>query len=157
MLKKLVEVVDPNIEVQTQLLGVAVTVGRELESLDSRLKTQEIKKLLHGKDGMRGKKGEDGKDGKDGKDGLSIAGKDGKDGKNGQDGKDGISVSDASVAADGHLVFTLSNGNEIDAGELPEVGKLSQVLSRQLANPQIFVGTVAPASPNVGDLWYDIT
>ena len=72
--------------------------------------------LIEGPQGKPGKDGKDGKDGLDGRDGRD--GVDGKDGIDGKDGVDGISVVDASVDVDGHLTITLSNGDEIDAGDL---------------------------------------
>lgn len=69
-----------------------------------------------GDTGERGLNGQDGKDGKDGRDG-----KDGKDGIEGRDGKDGVSVHTAYLAADGDLVFTMSDGSEI-AVNLPVLG-----------------------------------
>jgi hypothetical protein len=80
--------------------------------------------------GEQGPQGPAGKDGKDGKDGLNGRdGVDGKDGKDGVDGKDGISVVDASVDFDGSLVITLSDGNQIDAGQIfsPEVAQNIQI------------------------------
>lgn len=80
---------------------------------------------------LEGPPGKDGKDGKDGVDGATgpqgergpmgpagPAGKDGTDGKDGKDGEDGVSVVDARMDVDNHLVLVLSNGNEIDAGEI---------------------------------------
>lgn len=72
--------------------------------------------MIEGKQGSQGEKGQDGKDGKDGKDGRD--GYDGKDGLNGKDGVDGISVSDARIDFDGSLVIVLSDGREINAGEV---------------------------------------
>lgn len=72
--------------------------------------------MIEGKQGPQGEKGQDGKDGKDGKDGRD--GYDGKDGLNGKDGADGISVSDARIDFDGSLVIVLSDGREINAGEV---------------------------------------
>lgn len=60
--------------------------------------------------GLDGKQGRDGYQGKDGKAGV--------DGKDGLDGKDGISIVDAKVEFDGHLVIYLSDGTEIDAGQV---------------------------------------
>lgn len=78
-----------------------------------------------GKDGVAGQDGRNGKDGKDGKDGArgldgfqGRDGKDGVDGRDGRDGKDGVSVQDAYLAADGSLVICLSDGREIDVGNL---------------------------------------
>jgi len=66
--------------------------------------------------GDKGDRGLDGRQGIDGKNGKD--GRDGKDGRNGIDGKDGISVSDAKIDFDGSLVITLSNGKEINVGEV---------------------------------------
>lgn len=77
-----------------------------------------------GPQGPAGKDGKDGLNGRDGKDGI-----DGKDGKDGIDGKDGVSVVDATVDFDGSLVITLSDGNQIDAGQIfsPEVAQNIQI------------------------------
>ena len=70
------------------------------------------------KDGTAGRDGKDGKPGRDGKDGISIKGDRGLDGKPGQDGQDGVSVVDAKIDFDGSLTITLSNGRQINAGEV---------------------------------------
>jgi len=67
-----------------------------------------------GKRGEKGNKGDKGDPGKDGKDGV---------GKIGPAGKQGVSVVDAEIAVDDHLVMKLSNGDIIDAGELPKAEK----------------------------------
>lgn len=72
--------------------------------------------LKDGKDGLQGPKGEKGDRGFDGVNGKD--GRDGKDGKDGLDGSDGIGVSDAHIDFDGALVITLTNGREINAGEV---------------------------------------
>jgi len=69
-----------------------------------------------GKDG-KDAVAKDGKDGKAGKQGLR--GLPGKDGTDGSAGVDGISVEDARIDFDHHLVLILSDGTELDAGELP--------------------------------------
>lgn len=69
-----------------------------------------------GEDGDRGPQGPQGPEGKKGKDG-----KDGTDGEPGRDGADGVSVVDVSIDVDRHLVVTLSNGNELDAGSLEDI------------------------------------
>lgn len=69
--------------------------------------------------GEQGPQGPAGRDGKDGRDGINGRdGKDGRDGADGVDGKDGVSVVDATVDFDGSLVITLSDGNQIDAGQI---------------------------------------
>lgn len=72
--------------------------------------------------GDQGPKGEQGDRGFDGAPGLD--GRDGKDGKDGAEGKDGVSVVKAEIAFDGSLVLYLSNGDQIDCGEVtPEKSK----------------------------------
>lgn len=66
-----------------------------------------------GEKGPKGNKGDTGPAGKDGKNGV-----DGKDGADGVDGKDGVGVEDANVDFDGHLVFKMTDGTEIDAGSV---------------------------------------
>ena len=100
---------------------------------------QEVKDKLKGEKGDRGEQGPQGlqgpsgRDGRDGRNGLDgrngVDGRNGKDGINGKDGKDGVSIIDASIAADGSLVVTLSNGNEIDCGKVLGEGILNQYYS----------------------------
>lgn len=105
-------------------MNVNLKILSAFEALDSKIKElatrfdslskeagPEGKAGRDGKDGRDGKSGKDGKAGRDGKQGPA-----GKDGKDGKDGTDGVSVVDASVDFDNHLVLTLSDGNEIDAG-----------------------------------------
>ena len=62
-------------------------------------------------EGKVGPKGSEGSQGPQGPQGASGA--DGAHGTDGADGEDGVSVVDAEYAADGDLVFTLSDGSEI--------------------------------------------
>lgn len=70
-----------------------------------------------GEKGPKGDKGDIGV-GKDGKDGV-----DGKDGADGSNGEDGAGVQDATVDFDGHLVLTLTNGEEVDAGSVKDINE----------------------------------
>ena len=106
-------------------------IAATVDLLNTKLKAMEEKvatvKAMKGDKGDQGETGKEGKAGKDGKDGLKgDTGNAGKDGKDGVDGLDGISVVDAVVDFDGHLVLTLSNGNEIDAGDLTDVWSKSE-------------------------------
>ena len=147
-------------------------VGKNADMVIQALKTIEAKleaKLNElnntpAKQGVQGPAGQDGKDGKDGKDGRDgISGKDGTDGKDGVDGKDGISVVDAKIDFDGSLVVYLSNGSEIDCGQIlaPEVAKniiissggsgTSQVVTDTLASLQAEIDTLTTQiAPNTG-------
>jgi len=72
--------------------------------------------LSNGKDGKDGRNGKDGVAGRDGKDGAT--GPMGANGVDGADGTDGVSVANAFVDFDGSLTIVLSNGTEINAGEV---------------------------------------
>ena len=146
------------------------SVGQKADMVVQALKTIEAKleaKLaelnntpaMQGVQGATGKAGKDGLDGKDGRDGIS--GKDGKDGINGVDGKDGISVVDAKIDFDGSLVVYLSNGSEIDCGQIlpPEVAQniiissggsgTSQVVTDTLVSLQTQIDALSSAGPRV--------
>jgi hypothetical protein len=69
-----------------------------------------------GDKGDSGPKGEQGDRGPEGPKGET--GPQGEAGKDGENGIDGISVVDARIDFDNHLVLSLSDGNEIDAGEI---------------------------------------
>lgn len=78
-----------------------------------------VASIKDGKDGRDGRNGRDGKDGLPGRDGVD--GKDGLNGRDGKDGQDGISVTNASIDFDGSLVFYLSDGTEVNVGEIVPV------------------------------------
>lgn len=89
------------------------------ERINRVAESQNLLKKLEGPPGVPGKDGKPGKDGQDGKQGPpGEPGLPGKDGEPGVDGQDGISVLDASIDLDGHLTIKLSDGREIDAGEI---------------------------------------
>ena len=132
MLSNIREASDVELEAKLQEKVILSLVKREMsvltDSITTLAKTISALELKHGEKGETGEKGidgvngRDGKDGKDGKNGLNgkdgLQGKQGEKGDNGADGKDGVSVVDAQVTFDNHLVLTLSNGSEIDAGEI---------------------------------------
>jgi hypothetical protein len=75
--------------------------------------------IKDGRDGINGKDGRDGKDGKAGRDGKDGSqGPQGPKGKDGLDGIDGVSVANANIDFDGSLIIALSNGKEINVGEV---------------------------------------
>jgi hypothetical protein len=89
------------------------------------------------KNGIDGKDGRDGKDGKNGKDGLKgDRGIDGKAGRDGIDGVDGVSVVNANIDFDGSLVVTLSDGREINVGEVvsPDIAEKINIISTMSTN-----------------------
>lgn len=158
MIEKIKKLLEPDVALSTKLLGISVFLGRTLETHDERLVRLEERQLQKGDKGEQGVAGKDGKPGKDGADGKNgTDGKDGADGKAGKNGKDGVSVVNSEIAADGHLVFTLSNGKIIDAGDIDLIGKQQTMISTQLSNPQIVVSATPPPNPQVNDLWLDIS
>jgi hypothetical protein len=162
----------PPPSIEAKLEAVKIVTERKFDKLnvalketESRLDTIEIKTLIpiergeRGRDGKDGRNGKDGLPGRDGVDGVGLPGKDGADGKTGKSGKHGVSVIDAEIAADDHLVLKLSDGEIIDAGELPGVdsSRIQHIISSQLPNNQVYVSATAPSNPSVNDLWYDIS
>ena len=101
------------IGLDAKLLAVYNKLEAQIQSL----------KLKHGSDGAKGDDGISikGDQGDRGADGTSIKGDKGNrgaDGTDGTDGTDGISITNAEVDFDNHLVIKLSDGTEIDAGEI---------------------------------------
>jgi len=104
--------------------------------------------IKDGRDGINGKDGRDGKDGKNGRDGKDGAqGPQGPKGKDGVDGLDGVSVANANIDFDGSLIIALSNGREINVGEVvsSDLADKIQVISTMSTNGAVVVkdeGTV---------------
>lgn len=86
----------------------------KFEALNGKIST----KVASLKDGAPGKDGRNGQDGRPGRDGIGIPGPAGAPGVAGRDGVDGTSVTNARIDFDGSLVITLSDGREINAGEV---------------------------------------
>jgi hypothetical protein len=110
------------LESQTQAQMVIAAVKKIQENVENRFNElsgfieNKAAKITSGKDGIQGPKGEKGDKGDRGADGYQ--GRDGKDGKDGEKGDQGVGVADARVDFDGSLVITLTDGTEIDAGEV---------------------------------------
>ena len=113
-------------KVESDIRGRFDSVGTKLEQ-----RIANIKDGQDGIDGRDGKDGEPGKAGKDGKDGRS--GRDGKDGVNGVDGQDGVSVTNVFLDFDNSLVIELSNGRQINAGEVlpPDIADRLKIIINQ--------------------------
>jgi len=138
-------------------------VGKNADMVIQALKTIESKleaKLVElnntpAKQGIQGPAGKDGKAGRDGKDGRDgINGKDGVDGKDGIDGQDGVSVVDAKIDFDGSLVIYLSNGNEIDCGQIlqPEVARNIIISSGGSGTSQVVTDTLKSLQDQINAL-----
>jgi hypothetical protein len=96
-----------------------------------------VANIKDGRDGRNGIDGKAGKDGKSGRDGLQGArGIDGLNGINGIDGQDGVSVVNANIDFDGSLIITLSDGRELNVGEVvsQELAQKIQVISTMSTN-----------------------
>lgn len=135
-------------EVQKRKIGENVDlVVQALKKIESDITTRfesvgnsiekRVLSIKDGRDGSNGKDGRDGKDGKSGKDGLKgDKGADGQAGRDGIDGIDGISVVNANIDFDGSLVITLSDGREINVGEVvsPDIAEKIKVISTMSTN-----------------------
>jgi len=110
------QVILSDASVEAKVSALAILLDKELPKLTEKVDTVKKLKGEQGDRGLKGDKGDTGQAGKDGKDGRD--GIDGSTGKDGKDGDDGISVVDAKVDFDDTLVLTLSNGKEINVGEV---------------------------------------
>jgi len=154
--QKRTEAVGKNADMVIQALK---TIEAKLEAKLTELNNTPAKQGIQG---PTGKAGKDGKNGQDGRDGIN--GKDGTDGKDGVDGKDGISVVDAKIDFDGSLVVYLSNGNEIDCGQIlsPDVAQniiinsggsgTSQTVTDTLVSLQNQINTLTGIDGVLGDM-----
>jgi hypothetical protein len=140
-------------EVQKRKIGENVDlVVQALKKIESDITTRfesvgnsiekRVLSIKDGRDGSNGKDGRDGKDGKSGKDGLKgDRGLDGQAGRDGVDGVDGVSVVNANIDFDGSLVISLSDGREINVGEVvsADVAEKIKVISTMSTNAAIAV------------------
>lgn len=92
------------------------------DQLEKKIDTLQLKHGVDGSKGDTGPKGATGPKGTSGTLGISgvkgVKGDKGDKGDKGNHGDQGISVTDATVDLDNHLVLTLSDGKEIDAGDI---------------------------------------
>lgn len=160
-LKQVVDLLKPDVDSELKLTGISLFFGRWLEKINRRVVDLESRQLQKGDKGDKGDQGPQGKagiNGRDGKDGLNGRdGRNGKDGVNGIDGKDGVSVVDSEIAADGNLIFKLSNGEIIDVGKPIDYQTKEPYYVAAVGGHQIRVSATAPTNPSPNDLWYDIS
>lgn len=117
--------------------------------------TDRVNSIRDGRDGVNGSDGRDGKDGKDGRPGRD--GKDGRDGMQGPagvPGEDGVSVTDAKIDFDGSLVISLSNGREINVGEVvaPDLAERIKVITNGGGTSQTVIDALASLQQQIDDL-----
>ena len=135
-------------EVQKQKIAANVNlVLQALKKMESDIRARydetgkaiekRVANIKDGRDGQDGVDGQKGKDGRPGRDGLQgPRGIDGLNGINGVDGQDGVSVTDAKIDFDGSLIITLSDGRELNVGEVvsPDLAQKIQVISTMSTN-----------------------
>ena len=117
--------------------------------------TDRVNSIQDGRDGTNGSDGRDGKDGKDGRPGRD--GKDGRDGMQGAagvPGEDGVSVTDAKIDFDGSLIISLSNGREINVGEVvaPDLAERIKVITNGGGTSQVVLDTLASLQTQINNL-----
>jgi len=140
-------------EVQKRKIGENVDlVVQALKKIESDISTRfeavgnsiekRVLSIKDGRDGVNGKDGRDGKDGKSGRDGLKgDRGVDGQAGRDGVDGVDGVSVVNANIDFDGSLIISLSDGREINVGEVvsADIAEKIKVISTMSTNAAIAI------------------
>jgi hypothetical protein len=143
-------------------VGMVVNALKKIEA-DIRAKyddlgqkiTDRVNSIQDGRDGINGSDGRDGKDGKDGRPGRD--GKDGRDGMQGAagvPGEDGVSVTDAKIDFDGSLVISLSNGREINVGEVvaPDLAERIKVITNGGGTSQAVLDALASLQAQIDAL-----
>ena len=115
-------------------------IKSDMEQKFAQLNGEIQSKVASVQDGQDGKNGKDGRDGKQGPTGATGAtGRDGVPGRDGVDGSDGISVQDAKIDFDGSLVITLSDGRELNVGEVvgSDIAEKIRVVNTMSTNSSI--------------------
>lgn len=145
-----------------QNVGVVIEALKKIEA-DIRAKYDELGNAIEtrvanikdGKDGIDGRDGARGLDGRPGRDGAQgPAGAPGRDGRDGVDGVDGVSVTDAKIDFDGSLVITLSNGREINVGEVvaPDIAEKIRVVANGGGTSQSVIDSLASLQEQIDNL-----
>lgn len=115
------------------------------DTLEKRVSSLTLKQGEKGPKGDKGEQGSSGEKGDRGEKGLQgVAGAKGETGPKGEDGEAGISVVDVRVDFDNHIVVTLSDGNEIDAGEINIEGTASNYNVHMAG-----AGAITPPLPSI--------
>ena len=153
-------------EMQKQRIGQNVAVVVEaLKKIEADIRARydevgnaiedRVAKIKDGKDGIDGRDGARGLDGRPGRDGQQgPAGAPGRDGINGRDGVDGVSVTDAKIDFDGSLIISLSNGREINVGEVvaPDVAEKIRVVANGGGTSQTVIDALASLQEQIDNL-----
>lgn len=153
-------------EVQKQRIGQNVGVVIEaLKKIEADIRTkydevgntieQRVATIKDGRDGIDGRDGVNGREGRPGRDGAQgPAGMPGRDGRDGVDGVDGVSVTDAKIDFDGSLIISLSNGREINVGEVvaPDVAEKIRVVANGGGTSQSVIDALASLQEQIDNL-----
>jgi len=153
-------------EVQKQRIGQNVAVVVEaLKKIEADIRArydevgnaieQRVASIKDGRDGIDGRDGANGREGRPGRDGAQgPMGAPGRDGRDGVDGVDGVSVTDAKIDFDGSLIISLSNGREINVGEVvaPDVAEKIRVVANGGGTSQTVIDALASLQEQIDDL-----
>ena len=152
--------------IQKQRIGENVqVVVQALKKLESDIKARydetgraiekRVASIKDGKDGQNGVNGKDGRDGRPGRDGSTgPKGNDGLPGRNGIDGVDGVSVTNAFIDFDGSLIINLSNGQDLNVGEVvaPDLAEKIKVITNGGGTSQQVLDTLASLQTQINNL-----
>lgn len=141
------------------LKKIEADIRAKYDDLGNQITTR-VNAIKDGRDGTDGRDGKDGRNGRDGKDGLpGPMGPAGRDGQNGLDGQDGVSVADAKIDFDGSLIISLSNGREINVGEVvaPDLAERIKVITNGGGTSQSVIDALASLQQQIDDLIPDQT
>jgi hypothetical protein len=152
--------------IQKQRIGENVqVVVQALKKLESDIKARydetgraiekRVASIKDGKDGQNGVNGKDGRDGRPGRDGATgPRGNDGLPGRHGIDGVDGVSVTNAFIDFDGSLIINLSNGQDLNVGEVvaPDLAEKIKVITNGGGTSQQVLDTLASLQTQINNL-----
>ena len=152
--------------IQKQRIGENVqVVVQALKKLEADIKARydetgraiekRVASIKDGKDGQNGVNGKDGRDGRPGRDGATgPRGNDGLPGRNGIDGVDGVSVTNAFIDFDGSLIINLSNGQDLNVGEVvaPDLAEKIQVITNGGGTSQQVLDTLTSLQNQINNL-----
>lgn len=136
------------------LKKIEADIRAKYDDLGNQITTR-VNSIKDGRDGIDGRDGKDGKDGRPGRDGATgPMGPPGRDGRDGVDGEDGVSVIDAKIDFDGSLVITLSNGREINVGEVvaPDLAERIKVITNGGGTSQAVLDALASLQAQIDAL-----
>jgi hypothetical protein len=152
--------------VQKQRVGENVqVVVQALKKLESDIKARydetgraiekRVASIKDGKDGQNGVNGKDGRDGRPGRDGATgPKGNDGLPGRHGIDGVDGVSVTNAFIDFDGSLIINLSNGQDLNVGEVvaPDLAEKIKVITNGGGTSQQVLDTLISLQNQINNI-----